>query len=407
MPSLLGDLDVYELDRIMAIQPTAVKFGSALADEAALVDFYDRASIALHRDRVFHRANVRFVANDLPSSVVPGDVAALRSLHVLAMHIGLGEIIEVARNGPVDETVRLVAEAKLPTLSALSDAEPFWLPAYVAETLLVSVPPDDQLIDALRLPYASQLVFFGAPLRVEPGSAWLAGDRQRLVTPEFEAFARALGEANPAIDELHHKPSRWIDEATKHGVVVSGLVLFADETGHLEDPFLVLMGVRNDEGLGFDLRVGSRRGSALAPAIENAAAMLAWGAWRMPDEKERFTGDERAARDTTRGGHFRRVGQQGELFGVRTLDVERTNERARDATKSDRSVAPHLRRGHWRRVRCGPRTDWHYEGRWIPPTFVAGKADPDPRERVYRLADPPSMDDIKNLSTGDVVDMFQ
>jgi hypothetical protein len=50
------------------------------------------------------------------------------------------------------------------------------------------------------------------------------------------------------------------------------------------------------------------------------------------------------------------------------------------------SVAPHIRRGHWRRQRCGPHDDWWYEYRWIAPTYVGGTGPEDSRTRVYVFA---------------------
>ena len=48
----------------------------------------------------------------------------------------------------------------------------------------------------------------------------------------------------------------------------------------------------------------------------------------------------------------------------------------------------HLRRGHWRRVRVGPRSDWHYEMRWIPPTMINPYARRKDSVTVYRLNPP-------------------
>lgn len=67
------------------------------------------------------------------------------------------------------------------------------------------------------------------------------------------------------------------------------------------------------------------------------------------------------------------------------------------------AVAPHLRRRHWRRVRVGPRDDWHLEGRWIAPTLVNTNATTELAEVLYRLPDPsegPSPDgEVEDLTT--------
>ena len=93
------------------------------------------------------------------------------------------------------------------------------------------------------------------------------------------------------------------------------------------------------------------------------------------------------------------------LRGVRARPPRRELERADTETElrivaiGPRTVSPltaghgaghhrsHVRRGHWRRVRCGPRSDWHYEVRWIPPTSV-GRSWTEGSDRVYILPFP-------------------
>jgi hypothetical protein len=57
------------------------------------------------------------------------------------------------------------------------------------------------------------------------------------------------------------------------------------------------------------------------------------------------------------------------------------------------SPATHLRRGHWRRQRVGPRHAWRYEPRLIPPVLVNPGAGPGEHVTVYRLPAPPRSDD--------------
>jgi hypothetical protein len=60
--------------------------------------------------------------------------------------------------------------------------------------------------------------------------------------------------------------------------------------------------------------------------------------------------------------------------------------RSRNASPVSGSASEaHLRRGHWRRQRVGPRHAWHYELRWIAPTVVGGSLPADRKGRVYTL----------------------
>lgn len=47
-----------------------------------------------------------------------------------------------------------------------------------------------------------------------------------------------------------------------------------------------------------------------------------------------------------------------------------------------RRPAPHSRRGHWRRQRVGPRDNWRYEVRWIPPAWVGADHEL-PSDHIY------------------------
>ena len=61
-----------------------------------------------------------------------------------------------------------------------------------------------------------------------------------------------------------------------------------------------------------------------------------------------------------------------------------SSRRGRKEQVGDKGPAPHSRRGHWRRQRVGPRENWHYELRWIPPTWV-GATHGFPADHIYVL----------------------
>jgi hypothetical protein len=129
--------------------------------------------------------------------------------------------------------------------------------------------------------------------------------------------------------------------------------------------------------------------STLAPLVTHLALAVQWGSWQQPPGQLELPPDpgSRAWRKAANTGRFRREERRGALVGVRVLDTERTRSAGRaTATETSRaSPAAHMRRGHWRRVRVGPRADWHYEGRWIPPTIVNPGGAPMPGLPIYRL----------------------
>jgi hypothetical protein len=87
---------------------------------------------------------------------------------------------------------------------------------------------------------------------------------------------------------------------------------------------------------------------------------------------------------------------RGDAVGVHVLDLGRTSTVRHAAmepttgTAGRHSPVPHLRGGHFRRVRVGPRQEWHYEVRWIAPTLVGGEQ-PDPNRLVVRRLPAPLM----------------
>jgi hypothetical protein len=116
----------------------------------------------------------------------------------------------------------------------------------------------------------------------------------------------------------------------------------------------------------------------------------------VPEARVSLPGEvgSREWRKAAKRGAFKRQEQRGALVGVRVLDTDRMRQASQHLTRRDRegparqSPVTHNRRGHWRRVRVGPRDDWHFEGRWIPPTVVNQGKSPSRVITVYRLPVP-------------------
>jgi hypothetical protein len=112
-------------------------------------------------------------------------------------------------------------------------------------------------------------------------------------------------------------------------------------------------------------------------------------AGRPPDES-----GSRPGRKVVNTGAFRRAERAGAYTAVRALDLDRTTRRGRpnnaQAGEPTRSrPRAHDRRGYWNFYRCGPRDNWHYEGRWIPPRRISADVDEVvPGRPIYHLPVP-------------------
>jgi hypothetical protein len=133
--------------------------------------------------------------------------------------------------------------------------------------------------------------------------------------------------------------------------------------------------------------------TTLGPLVANLAAAVSWGDWRSlnSDLQLPTTPGTAELRAALRRGQFRRKEPAGAAAGVRVLDDGALSGPPGQPNRgSGSSPAPHVRRGHRRRQRIGPRGSWHYEPRWIPPSFVTGTGTPGGTVKVYRLPVPPS-----------------
>jgi hypothetical protein len=150
-------------------------------------------------------------------------------------------------------------------------------------------------------------------------------------------------------------------------------------------PGAVKLGPRRVD-IGF-LSSANLRGLAL-----NLAAATAWGHWHPPEAPLELPDDPASSefRHAVRRGRFRRREPGGAAAGVRVLDVGRMHTPAPQAgSGTHSSPVTHLRRGHWRRQRIGPRDGWRYEPRWIPPVVVNPGGEEGSQVTVYRLPVPP------------------
>jgi hypothetical protein len=392
----LGHL-LYETDRQQAL----VEFQHDLRFDGLGDDAIQRALGCLARDERLRQASGRWVpGRPDPEDFVPGDVAALR--------VGAGKPILI-RGWQTDThggTHRMMLELRdlrqypMKTLDLvdLTSAVPYFIPTTAALGVLASHPPDHDLQQRLRLPFDRVLVVFGADLQLDPHSYKWPSDYPYQQLPRHSI-------ARQVIDR---------------GGYVSGMVLLADQAGQLRDDLLWIVAANPDPALPWPANLdrirgvlrGWRSAASLAPLVTNIAAAVAWGAWQPPTTPLPLPDpDSKQWRKAIKRGVFRRREPRGDAVGVHVLDLGRTRTHAPQVpdpgattTASRNSPIPHLRGGHFRRVRVGPRNDWHYDIRWIAPTLVCGDELQGDRLVVRRLPPPPASRPAPDIPEQQAVD---
>jgi hypothetical protein len=341
-----------------------------------------------------------------PDRFVPGDVAAIRAvasdsvvrgvgamsvertrtLHLRAMPTGNLDLVSDSEGLLVElDPERLLDQPLAASLLVdLYHAVPYFIPTTAAAAVLASRPPSQTLQQELRLPFERTLVLFGADLELDrDGFPW----PERFPYQELDRFG-------------------VVGELIARGGYLSGLVLLADDHGYLRDDVVWVLAAnpRPEEPWPASLdRIrglvrGFRSAATLAPLVTNVAAAVAWAVWRDPPPTPPdlpADASSRKLRKALKHNSYRVRERQGALVGVRTLDLARNTARSnrgeREGLGSVRtSPIPHMRSGHFRNVRVGPRNDFHYEPRWIPPTWVRGDLEGAHERLTVRRVPPPA-----------------
>jgi hypothetical protein len=363
--------------------------------------------VRLARDRLVYLLRLGSVAKrtDCNHSVTPLDVPGY-----LALCFGpeVQSVLDVNeeryKNG---EQTTIIPRGRILTSLTGMTAVPFHLDAELAGSILSSRPPDSDLLADLRMPAQHLVIVLGAPYVVSQDSGWWSTSD---LEASIEADLALADVARRQEDELgrphQQRPSGFSTTFMQHGGVITGVMLHADENGFLLDEATWLVSTDLDHHVGPTRDLVSARisESALAPLVHNLAAAVAWGPWKAPEEQTKPIPDNiDDLEPLLNTGWLRRAVRNPANLGVRVIDVSKTRQSSSQSAgePSGRHVSPHLRRGHWRSVRVATRspagqiigdvhglhdTDWHYEGRWVPPTMVnAGAASTDQSMRVYTI----------------------
>ncbi len=291
----------------------------------------------------------------------PGEFAQLRALLLTSL---IYNTEELARMSDTEPAAALRAVEAAGTGLQLIDAVPCFIPAGIAEALMTSDAPDEQLVTHLRLPFPSVLVFFDAiPLGVL--------DLGRVLTD---------GSSDTTIDDTN--------------MSLIGVRLSAGPGGLGLDPIAewILTTPTSDTHPPI-CQAGFWRHSTQPGVITNIAALCTWARWHAPVETPRqLEGeiDSRTWRRSLERSAVRKAIARGAILGVNVVDLGALHNNHTPATETSthRGVKAHWRRGFWNSVRIAtrdadgniigdrlgqPNIDWHYEGRWIHPVLVNGE----------------------------------
>lgn len=209
----------------------------------------------------------------------------------------------------------------------------------------------------------------------------------------------------------------------RFGALVDGVVLMSAESGRgVRDECLWLLRVPDPadatRSIGRAVLPGQISGSAFAEPVANLTTALAVSDWHVPGDDEpplpRDPGSS-AFRKATRKAAFAEAEAAGAVGGVRVLTLppvpaedaapsqqptEPGDEHPSDSDDAEadhdadaeaeerRRLRTHLRRGHWRRSRVGPKDDWSYRSVLILPTVVNADDQSWRGVAVYRLPEP-------------------
>lgn len=344
----------------------------------------------------------------LPRFPRPGDAVLLRHLYASAATGQWLRLVELGLPGKPtaredtwadpnpSQAARVFADAAV----QLRRAVPFWLPSAQVRGFVDSEPISDAELEDVRLPFDATLLTFAEPLRIAPS----------VTNEDLPHDLDVLRKALIALERLEERPTYYdilemsfrfdkeanppdLAEVVAHwGAKVEGVLLLADRDGGLRDEFAWCIALGEDlpqvhAGRFVLPALRSRLAPALRDVVVNLAAAASWGHWHEPDTELELPAavTMKDAEALAQDKAFLQREPHGGAGAVRVLNVARTGGgMQRTTTPTGRTVAPHLRRGHWRRQHHGPRGSLVKRVR-VAPVLVNASRLSDVVPQVYRL----------------------
>lgn len=285
------------------------------------------------------------------------------------------------------------------TAIGLTAAATYWLPAGQTASFAESEPMDDSDRAEMILPFQQVFLSFAEPLVIDPSG--LATAQTDKMWEELSAIAHDVYRDNRTASFVAEERGRIAKGASRVpptidgllsevGAHIEGVLLLADSLGRPQDSFAWCLAIPGAYGstLGRFVVPALRSTTDYRDVVDNLTAVVAWAQWHEPDQStavplgisQEDLEDHIASADFQRNA--RRAGA-----GIRVVDVGSTHRRAGSRSNGDDGsgvhLAPHIRRGHWRRQRYGQGGEQIKRIRIAPVLVNAHRGDIAPR--VYRL----------------------
>lgn len=247
----------------------------------------------------------------------------------------------------------------------LVTAAPFWLPAGQTFSFAHSEPLTREDAAEVLLPFPQVFLSFAEPLNLaarrdpdEKEARFLGAADSAMALARGKGVEATLFDLFSGMMSDNLAGSRYLcDILDVRGARVEGVLLLADSLGRLEDTFAWCVNIPSGSAgtLGRHVIPASMSGTAHRALVENLAAVASWADWHEPDASTTVPTGSRVEDvvDLIDSAAFRRDADRTGAGGVHVLNVRSTTKDSASVESTGRQVAPHVRRGHWRRQRFG------------------------------------------------------
>lgn len=239
---------------------------------------------------------------------------------------------------------------------SIAGSQPVVLAAPLVADLLESEDVPEEWLADIRVPFPVETILFSAWFEFPSSLASAIPEPHEDESPDVLAYRRPMADLRCG--------AAWV-----------GVTVAAALNDRLHANVIMLMASRNEARLCDLVPIPAHLPSSqMKPLVERLAAYVATLRPRqvLPRSRRRPSGGPRTALRPSAG------------VSVVTIQSQTVAHPLEESARHKTLRRSHTRRGHWRRVRCGPRMHWHYELRWIPPTVV-GPGQMDDQGRIYAV----------------------
>lgn len=264
----------------------------------------------------------------------------------------------------------------------MSTTRDVFVTAALCDAIDESDPPPPDVVSSIRLPFDRVFVTFATPVRpanltttyVDYATLrdhWEMGDglgvRYLVLGCEQWRIVGVVLSAGPGgglADEAIWVIQGEVDFEESVDLGDGDPINGAEAFDRTDNPFMTVVAA-------VPARLSQSTLAGFAHSVAALIAIKAPDAVTFGDAEPLTAADAKAARKGT--SSFRRHAARGRFSPkVRVIDLTVLERSESRETATGRTVKSHWRRGHFRRVRCGPRGEQWFEPRWIAPVWVEG-----------------------------------